>query len=167
MKLHQLLQNKENNNSVDTSSIIVITDLQTLVDNLETAVIPQHKSHRWTILEKCECRVTINEESVISNAVDQSMPRHSLSVVLVHNITLTYPSSYQLQDRVEKYFLFLWTILNGIILGTNGCKEACLNCTSKLWIKYSINTKSTIQELPNSIPNPCGRYINFACEEWI
>lgn len=52
---------------------------------------------------------------------------HSLSVVLVHNITLTYLSSYKLQDRVKKYtYLFSWTILNGIILGTNGCKEACL-----------------------------------------
>lgn len=60
---------------------------------------------------------------MISNAVDQSMPGHLLSVVLVHNITLTSLSSYdQLQDCVENTHLFLWTKLNGIILGTNGCR---------------------------------------------
>lgn len=62
---------------------------------------------------------------MISNAVDQSMPGHLLSVVLVQNITLTSLSSYdQLQDWVEKYTftVFLWTKLNGIILGTNGCR---------------------------------------------
>lgn len=64
---------------------------------------------------------------MISNAVDQSMPGHLLSVVLVHNITLTSLSSYdQLQDWVEKYTFILVDQIKWDYSGYKWLQDACL-----------------------------------------
>lgn len=64
---------------------------------------------------------------MISNAVDQSMPGHLLSVVLVQNITLTSLSSYdQLQDWVEKYTFILVDQTKWDYSGYKWLQDVCL-----------------------------------------
>lgn len=87
---------------------------------------------------------------MISNAVDQSMPGHLLSVVLVHNITLTSLSSYAWSVAGLGWKIHIYSCgPNQMGLFWVQMAAGCLPNTSKLWIKYSINTKSTIQELLN------------------